>query len=334
VKRVLLLHTGGTLGMTAEAGKAALHPDPDLRARLATVPELAELADLEVRVVCNLDSSDIDPPLWSTLAAAVAGARSDFDGVVVIHGTDTMAYTASALAFALRGLDRPVVLTGSQRPLGEVRTDARKNLVDAVDLATRDVPEVGICFDGQLLRGARATKGDAFSYTAFDSPGCPPLARLGIDVELAGHVRRPNLPFRSEATFDPRVAVAFVTPGMDPALFPQGARGVVLAAFGVGNVPMRPRSLVPAVRAATASGVTVVVVTQARAGVVDLGLYENGAVLADAGALPGGDMGLEAAVVKLMHALALHSADPAARATLLVTDLAGERGQAAFHARD
>jgi L-asparaginase len=325
-KRVLLLHTGGTLGMEPAS---PLSPGGKPGALVERVPELAELADLEARTLCNLDSSDVGPDEWRALADEVARERERVDGFVVVHGTDTMAYTASALAFALEGLDRPVVLTGSQRPLGAVRTDARKNLVDAVDLARRDLPEVGICFDGRLLRGCRATKGDAWSYAAFASPACAPLARLGLDVEVAPHVRRPSRPFRARAAFDPRVAVLHVLPGMDgrtlDALVEAGARGVVVAAFGVGNAPARARPLASSVRRAVDAGRTVLVVTQARAGAVDLTRYANGAALADAGALAGGDLLLEAAAVKLMHALALHPDDPAARARYLDEDVAGER---------
>jgi L-asparaginase len=253
-----------------------------------------------------------------------------------------MAYTASALSFALGGLDRPVVLTGSQRPLGEIRSDARRNLVDAVDLATRDIPEVGVCFDGALLRGNRATKGDAWSYGAFASPNCPPLARLGLDVEIAPHVRRSRGVFSVDARFDPRVAVCYVTPGMDPRLVERlgaadaegGARGVVLAAFGVGNVPSRARSVAAAVARLVDGGVTVAVVTQAHAGAVDLSLYANGVALRDAGALAGGDMGIEAAIAKLMHALGRFPEDAAARAEYFVRDVAGERGDGQLHIPD
>jgi L-asparaginase len=321
---------------------SALQPDTYAHEILSRVPELAALAAVDTRILCNLDSSDVGPDEWSALADEVAAARADHDGVVIIHGTDTMAYTSAALSFALAGLDRPVVLTGSQRPLGQIRSDARRNLVDAVDLATRDIPEVGVCFDGRLLRGNRATKGDAWSYTAFASPNCPPLARLGLDVEIAGHVRRPREPFTVDARFDPRVAVSFVTPGMDPRLVErlgtadaeEGARGVVLAAFGVGNVPLRVRSVAAAVRRLVDGGVTVLVVTQAHAGAVDLALYENGLALRDAGALSGGDMGVEAAVAKLMHALACFSDDARARADYLVRDVAGERGDGQIHLID
>ena len=345
-KNVLLLHTGGTLGMPprraadAGAGGRALPLAPERYARelVAEVPELRALAAVETRILCNLDSSDVGPEEWSALAAEVAAARERADGIVIVHGTDTMAYTAAALSFALVGLDRPAVLTGSQRPLGEVRTDARRNLVDAVDLATRDLPEVGICFDGQLLRGNRATKGDAWSYRAFASPGLPPLARLGLDVEIAPHVRRPREPFRCVPAFDPRVALHYVLPGGDPGQLARlgegGARGVVLAAFGTGNVPLRSRSLVGPVRELVAAGVTVLCVTQAVAGGVDLRRYANGAALADAGALSGGDMNIESAVVKLMHALALHPGDAAARADYLLADVAGERGEPGTHLDD
>ena len=328
MKSVLLLHTGGTLGMSGRR-PAPLQPDTYAQQIVQRVPELAELAAVETRILCNLDSSDVGPDEWSALAGEIAQARERHDGIVVVHGTDTMAYTASALSFALEGLDRPVVLTGSQRPLGEIRTDARRNLVDAVDLATRDIPEVGICFDGTLLRGNRATKGDAWSYHAFSSPGCAPLARLGLDVEILPHVRRPTGPFRVHAQFDPRVAVCHLVPGMSPtrltALVADQLRGVVLSAFGVGNVPERVRSWAAEVKRVVDAGVTVLVVTQARAGAVDLGLYANGAGLAEAGAISGGDLGLEAAVTKLMHALALWPGDAAERRAYLLRDVAGER---------
>jgi L-asparaginase len=341
VKRVLILHTGGTLGMSGRR-PTPLSPDTYTQEIVARVPELAALATVETRILCNLDSSDVGPDEWSALADEVAQARAAHDGIVIIHGTDTMAYTAAALSFALAGLDRPVILTGSQRPLGEIRSDARRNLVDAVDLATRDIPEVGVCFDSRLLRGNRATKGDAWSYTAFASPNCAPLARLGLDVELGTHVRQPTVPFSVTAMFDARVAVCYVTPGMEPRMLERlgtdagegGARGIVLAAFGVGNVPMRVNSVAAAVKRLVDAGVTLLVCTQAHAGAVDLSLYANGVALREAGALSGGDMGLEAAVAKLMHALARHPDDRDARARYLLANVAGERGDGHLHLGD
>lgn len=323
-KRVLLLHTGGTLGMHG----TPLEPGGYSQQLSGRVPELAQVAQLDTQIVCNLDSSDLGPEHWIALATAIADGRERYDGFVVVHGTDTMAYTASALAFALEGLDRPVVLTGAQRPLAEHRTDARRNLVDAVELATLDLPEVGICFDGLLLRGCRAVKFDARHYRAFETPGLEPLARLGVDIDVGAHVRRPDGPFVCDARFDPHVAVLHVTPGLDPRVLQallgvEGLRGLVLVAFGVGTVPTEHRPLAPVLREAVDRGIEVVVVTQ-WGGVVDLGMYRNSLDLRDAGAIAGGKMRVEAAVAKLMHALATRP-DRASRRAYLERDVAGER---------
>ncbi|MEQ1500793.1 MAG: asparaginase [Myxococcota bacterium] len=321
MRRVRLLHTGGTLGMTG----SPLEPGAYAARLLDHVPELGRLARIEPRIVCNLDSSDVGPAEWTELARIVAEERSSFDGFVIVHGTDTMAFTASALAFALQNLDRPVVLTGAQRPLAALRTDARRNLADAVELATCDLPEVGICFDGLLLRGCRAVKADTRHYRAFASPGVEPLARLGTDVDVGAHVRRPTAPFACVPRFDPRVDVVFVAPGLsrqtlahrlsDPTI-----RGVVLAAFGVGTIP--DNGLSDVVRDAVERGVEIVVTTQ-WGGVVDLEVYRNSQALRDAGAIPGGEMRIEAAVPKLMYALASFPDRPTRRAWL-ARDAAGE----------
>jgi L-asparaginase len=323
-KRVRVLHTGGTLGMQG----SPLEPGRFAETLGQRVPELSQLASIDVEIVANLDSSDLGPEHWAGLARAVESGRRAVDGFVVIHGTDTMAYTASALAYALRGLDRPVILTGAQRPLAALRTDARRNLVDAVEIATSGVCEVGICFDGLLLRGCRAVKSDARHYRAFETPGLEPLARLGVDLDLGAHIRRSAEPFSCDPRFDPRVMVLHVTPGFDPVLLDRltdgtGLRGVVLVAFGVGTVPSAHGALAPAVERAIARGLDVVVVTSG-SGIVDLGLYKNSLALRDAGAIPGGKMRVEAATVKLMHALAVY-ADRGERRKYLETDVAGER---------
>ena len=315
---------GGTLGMQG----SPLQPGTYSQKLVERVPELAHLAALDIRIIANLDSSDVGPEEWSKVAAEIARGRTEAHGIVILHGTDTMAFTAAALAFVLEGLDRPVVMTGAQRPLAAHRTDARRNLVDAVELATCDIPEVGICFDGLLLRGCRAVKGDARSYHAFESPGVEPLARMGFDVDIGAHVRRPRGTFACDPRFDSRVAVVYVTPGLEPstvsAMLDSKAapHGIVLAAFGVGTVPTHNRALAPVVRRAVDGGVEVVVVTQ-RGGIVDLGMYENSKALADAGAVPGGEMRIDAATAKLMHALAKFS-DRAERRRWLGNDVAGE----------
>lgn len=323
--RVLILHTGGTLGMKGtplEPGAYATHLEEH-------VPELAQLAEIESEIICNLDSSDMTPDEWTELAEAIARARDDYDGFVVIHGTDTMAFTASALAYALRGLNRPVVFTGAQRPLAALRSDARRNLVDAVDVATRDVPEVAICFDGLLFRGCRATKANAHDYRAFETPGTEPLARLGVNIELSPSILRFTEEFSPRTAFDPGVAVLRTWPGIDPAIIDavvaSGVRGLVLAAYGVGTAPTSQRPIGPAVERAVKGGVDVLIVSQST-GTVTLGMYQNSLPLQSAGAIGGGKMRIEAAVPKLMHALALHPSDRAARREYLVADIAGELG--------
>jgi len=323
VAKVLLLHTGGTLGMVG----TPLVPDAYGSRLLDAVPELLQLADIDIHIVCNLDSSDLGPPQWVDLASTIAGCHETYDGFVIVHGTDTMAYTAAALSYALEGLGKPVVFTGAQRPLSALRSDARRNLVDAVEVATAELPEVTICFDGLLLRGCRALKNDARSYRAFASPGVPPLAKMGIDVDMSRLIRQPARPFASHPVFDPRVDVVYMTPGMrpdavlrrteDPAL-----RGLILAAFGVGTVPSQVRAIAPQLGAAVERGLEVIVVTQ-RGGKVDLMAYESSAGLAAAGCLAGGTMHVEAAVPKLMHALARFD-DRAARHGYLLRDVAGE----------
>jgi L-asparaginase len=303
---ILILHTGGTLMMRG-GDPTPLAPDVYTSDLLSELPVLRKVADIESRILFNLDSSDMQPHHWVELAAAVYEALPRYDGVVVVHGTDTMAYTASALAFLLPGIDRPVVLTGAQRPLVEVRTDARTNLVDACMLATMKVPEVGVAFGSKLLRGCRAVKLDAWGMNAFGSPGCAPLVELGVTVEIAAHV----LPVRGPQPFDSRIEPAVlavrVFPGLDPRLLMGALRadvhGVVLEAFGSGNIPHLENSLVPVVEEATKRDVPVVIVSQCARGVVDLSRYEGGSAAQRVGAIGAGTMTAEAAVAKLMIAL-------------------------------
>lgn len=322
-RKVQLLHAGGTLGMIGNP----LEPGDYAERLFERVPELGKIAELRTRIVCNRDSTDLGPEQWADLAVAVTEC-GDADGVVIVHGTDTMAYTAAALAFALEGLDRPVVLTGAQLPLASLRTDARRNLQDAVTIATLPIPEVAICFDGLLLRGCRAVKSDSAIYRAFASPGVPPLATMGTGVDVASHVRAPGRGLGCDPRFDPRVAVLYVAPGLAPDVIDRmieggEVRGLVLAALGVGNVPTVERALGPAIRRAVDAGVEVIAVTQ-WGGAVDLGAYKTGLALRDAGVIPGGRMRIEAAVPKLMAALARFE-DRSARRAWLEQDVAGER---------
>jgi L-asparaginase len=312
--------------MTPSAGKRTLTLDEEKTSRdlLAEVPSLGRIAELDTRLLFQMDSANMQPADWVTLAREVHRELARYDGIVVVHGTDTMAYTASALAMLLGPLPKPVVLTGAQRPLAEVRTDARENLVDAALVATLAVPEVSIVMGSRALRGARATKRDAWGFDAFDSPNCPPLVELGVGVETAAHVRAPaELASEFDHRLEPRVLAVRIFPGLDPALVTgairAGVRGLVLEAYGTGNLPL---TLIPALDEARSRGVPVVVVSQCFRGHVDLGQYEGGAEAQAAGAIAGGDMTVEAALAKLMVGLGRGAADIR---EFMITSIVGER---------
>jgi L-asparaginase len=316
--------------MRATGGGGALSPDVYGRDLLAELPTLGRVADIETRILFNLDSGDMQPADWVVLAREVhrALAEATHDGIVVVHGTDTMAYTASALALMLGPLPRPVVLTGAQRPLLEARTDARENLLDAALIATLPVPEVSIAFSSRALRGARAIKRDAWAFDAFESPNAAPLVELGISIEVAPHVRAPAPLAPFDERLEPRVLAIRVFPGLDPALIRGavrvGVKGIVLEAYGTGNLPHLTGSLIGALADARDHGVPVLVVSQCPHGFVEMARYEGGAAAEAAGAISGGDMTVEAALAKLMIGLG-RSSDPAALRAYLLSDAIGER---------
>lgn len=326
----------------------ALAPDEFGSTVLEHVPELRRLAEIEIRVLFNLDSSDLGPWHWMEIAHAVHEAHGRYDGVVVTHGTDAMSYTAAALSFLLRGLPFPVILTGSQRPLDDVHSDGRGNLLGAVDLALRPIPEVGIFFDGLLLRGNRAVKVSTFAFGAFRSPDFPPLAEIGTEVRLteagravlkrgaaidpgaganAGTPAGVAGPFRVEGTFEPRVAVSWVHPGDDGAslrrLTATETAAVLLAAFGYGNIPSIDRACASAISELVEAGKVVAVGSQSLSGSVDLARYAGGRLAMEMGAVGIGDMTLAAATVKLMYLCGtVRDADAVRRA--LPVPIAGE----------
>jgi L-asparaginase len=327
MKRLLLVHTGGTLGMSGRRPHA-LKPGAFLKTLRARVPELPSLARIDFELFSNVDSSEMQPEAWSALAARLQRRLPGYDGCVITHGTDTLADTASALSFMLVNPPCPVVLTGAQRPLGELRSDARLNLIDAVTSALHGPREVCVCFDSHLFRGNRVRKRKVAEYDAFESPNHPGLGVLGVETRFEPG-RRARGAFRALPRLDPRVFVLRVFPGLDPALarslLPH-LRGVVLEAYGAGNVPIADtwgRSLAPFFVEAQARGVVVLVVSQAHFNPVDLSLYESGALARAHGAVGGADMTTSAALAKLMHALAYHRG-PALR-RYLERDVAGER---------
>ena len=326
MKRVLFIHTGGTLGMSPNPHGGPLRPgplDPDL---LGRIPELSEVAEVDLHILMSKDSSNLVPSDWETIGAHITEHLDTYDGVVVLHGTDTMVFTASALSFMFRELDRPIILTGSQRPLGSVPTDARQNIVHACMFATFDIPEVAVLFGAQLFRGNRTTKLAVSNYRAFASPNCPPLAEVGVDVRRWPHIRPGGgLPCLRPG-FGEEVAQLPLFPGFDGkiirALVDSGIRGIVLQGFGAGNLPMG-RGVPEAVRAAVDQGVVVAVQSQCLQGRAQLGLYEGGQAALDAGAISGGDMTAEASVVKLMYLLG-QGLTPSTVRRLFCRNLAGE----------
>lgn len=330
--RLLFLLTGGTLLMKPSSGseRAAVSLDAEKATRdlALEVPSLGRIAELETRLLFYMDSANMQPADWVVLARAVHEELPRYDGIVVIHGTDTMAYTASALAMLLGPLPKPVVLTGAQRPLVEVRTDARENLIDAALVATLPIPEVSIVMGSRGLRGARATKRDAWGFDAFDSPNCAPLVEIGLGVELAPHV----LAARELGPFDdrlePRVLALRVFPGLDPEIVRgavrTGVRGLVLEAYGTGTLPNLGGSLIPALEEARQREVPVLVVSQCLRGHVELGQYAGGAAAQAAGAISGGDMTVEAALAKMMVGLGRHGSGDALR-DYLGEGVVGER---------
>jgi L-asparaginase len=305
----------------------ALAPDEFGATVLEHVPELRRIADIETRVLFNLDSSDLSPGHWMELADAVLGARDAYTGIVITHGTDAMAYTASALSFVLRDLPFPVVLTGSQRPLSDVHTDGRANLVGAVDLALRPLPEVSIYFDGLLLRGNRAIKYSTFAFGAFQSPDFPPLARVGTSVRLGEPPLQPSGAFRMEGQFDERVAAVWLHPGDDGSvlagLIEKDTVAVLVAAFGYGNIPVTDRRVADAICALTQAGKVVAIGSQSPNANVNLTRYAGGRLAQECGATGIGDMTLEAAAVKLMY-LSGTLVDPAKVKAALRVPIAGE----------
>ena len=331
-KKVCIIYTGGTIGMV-ETARGFAPQSGYLRRVLNSLSELCsasmpawELIEFEKLY----DSSDISVHEWNHIARVIKENYEAYDGFVVLHGTDTMAYTASALSFMLEGLGKPVVLTGAQIPIGQLRSDARENLITSVLIAGEGkCPEVSLFFGGKLLRGCRATKVSADELEAFASPNCPALADAGITVRYHEPFLRPagEALHVVELSDDLPIAVLKIFPGIQFRLFEgimtDQLKGLVLEAFGVGNVPQYEKSMLPLLRRAAGNGTVIIVCTQCLRGSVQLGTYEASSSLKEAGALSGFDMTVEAAVTKLRYLFA-KGCDMATVRTLMETDLRGE----------
>ncbi len=321
IRRVLLIYTGGTLGMVRDEHSGALISFA-LDDVIHKLPELKALGyQLDAITPFHpIDSSQVEPHHWQSIAQSIAEHYSSYDGFVVLHGTDTMAYTAGALSYMLDGLAKPVILTGSQLPLGYPRTDARENLTTAIELAGAinanghpRVPEVCIYFDYRLFRGNRASKFDSDKFQAFQSPNYPALAEVGTAIRFQDrYIRSTNEPatesvFKLRKGIDPGVAGIRLFPGMSksvvvPLLESPENRVLLMETFGMGNAPTHPW-LLDALRQYINSGRTVVSVTQCRGGYVDMGRYHSATALREMGVVSGRDMTFEAAITKIMWLL-------------------------------
>jgi L-asparaginase len=312
-QRLLLIHTGGTFGMRTESESERVVPSSNgyLTELLNRVPELEKLADLQLQVLCNIDSSDMTPATWVKLCETIVGEWERFDAFVIIHGTDTMAYTASALSFFMSGLTKSIVLTGSQRPLSELRSDARSNLIDAVELATVGIPEVMICFDSQVHRGTRATKYSSEHLQAFRANNQALLGTFGVHFNVNRLLAAAPFPtsLRAAPQVDTRLSSDIVVldcvPGMSlpsdliEALV-ASAKGLVLKGFGSGNLPVASSDWLRLCERAQEQAIPVVMASQCHSGTVSLDAYANGRAFAERGVISGGDMSFESLVVKLM----------------------------------
>ena len=314
--KVLLIYTGGTIGMNRNTLTGALEPY-DFERLLCRVPELQELpVELASRQFDPpIDSSDMSPRLWTELAGIIADSYADYDGFVILHGTDTMAYTASALSFLLEGLTKPVVLTGSQLPIGQLRTDGKENVITAIEIAatrrddgTARVPEVCIYFNGHLMRGNRTTKLSADDFNAFESFNYPHLADAGVNIVYHDElILKPLATHLSPLTpqLDDNVIIFSLFPGVREDLIRHiittpRLKSIVMRTFGSGNAP-HSQWLIDTLREGTRRGLVIVNVSQCLRGCVEMGRYAAGQQLQEAGVVSGHDATVEATVTKLMY---------------------------------
>lgn len=338
MNKVLLIYTGGTIGMGKNPVTGALDP-LDFNHLYAAVPEMKQLqTEVDVyQFTPPIDSSDMQPSKWAQLVRIIAQGYDRYDGFVILHGTDTMAYTASALSFMMENLTKPVILTGSQLPIGQLRTDGKENLITSLELASlKDeegharVPEVCIYFSGHLLRGNRSTKIDADGFNAFDTFNYPHLCDAGVNFSFANHhILRPdfNKPMIPHYGLDSNVVIFSLFPGIQECIVREvlkvrELRGIVMRSFGSGNAPRQPW-LLRSLREAAARGVVIVNISQCVAGSVVMGRYDTGYQLQSTGVISGYDATVEATVTKMMCLLARYTDANTVR-KLMNSNLVGE----------
>lgn len=336
---ILLIYTGGTIGMKEDPAIQALRPF-DFSQILAEVPELRKFAYKIDSYTFEplIDSSDVDPLNWVTLASLIEDRYDDYDGFVILHGTDTMAYSASALSFMIEGLTKPVIFTGSQLPIGVPRTDGKENLISAVEIAAAKdsegharVPEVCICFDNVLMRGNRTTKINSDNFRAFRSENFPPLAEAGISIRYNDALIIKPADWKARPLFhknlDTRVSILKIHPGITPQvakgiLCGEESRAVIMETYGAGNAPSRGWFL-DIVKEAAGMGKILMNVTQCIAGSVNMDIYATGKSLKELGIVNGYDSTTESALGKLFFLMGKSDSNTEVK-SWLYDDLRGE----------
>lgn len=312
MKNILLIQTGGTIAMQEQKYQdpaAALDFEVWTHVLKHEIPQLHKIANIEVENFFFVDSSDINSSHWLKLAHYIQQHSNQYDGFVILHGTDTMSYTASALSFALRPLDKPVVLTGSQVPLSNIRSDARRNLINAVEIATHPIKEVIICFNDKVLRGNRTTKMSIGDFDAFTSPNFSPLADIGLTIDYHQSTQGFKKKDAFEPGFDESIFVLKIFPNMSDywlSYLPlTNIKAVILEAFGSGNFPIQqPHTILPFLDRCVEHDIQLIITSQVPYDSVNLKQYDSGKEALDRGAISAGDMTTEAAITKSMYLIA------------------------------
>ena len=331
--KVLLIYTGGTIGMQKDA-KGALIP-VDFSNISKKIPALQQLG-IEIDVISfdnPIDSSNVDATFWQDIAQLIQQHYNDYCGFVVLHGTDTMAYTSSVLSYMLQGLNKPVVLTGSQLPIGSLRSDGRANIITSLEIASAIarkqtvVPEVSVCFEQRLYRGNRVTKHYSDNFDAFKSHNYPALATVGAHISFnKPAIAKAKKELKTYFNLDNKFKTIRLHPCMRESkfdkLYGEDIRAIVLQTYGTGNAPTFPWFL-KKIEKAISEGIIVVNISQCPGGHVDMGVYQTSLFLRDIGVLNGYDLTEEAAITKLMHLLGTYQ-DTATIKKKFESNIAGE----------